>query len=72
MLSAMDEISQAILHSSLWVCLARTYGLQFDLWQSIKKKKKWEDIYKYQKRILILCREELPRCKKDTKGPKEN
>lgn len=70
MLSAMDEIAQAILHSKLCLPSMNLQITDFDIWQSIRNKKKWRTIYKYQKKIFILCWEGLFKVQKGYKRHK--
>lgn len=71
LLSAMDEITQAILHAKPCVCPTQIYRLQTLIYDSLLRARKIGALSAIIKRGSSFCAEKnYSRCKKVTKGTK--
>lgn len=71
LLSAMDEITQAILHAKPCVCPTQIYRLQTLIYDSLLRARKTGALSAIIKRGSSFCAEKnYSRCKKVTKGTK--
>lgn len=70
LLSAMDEITQAVLHAKPCACPTQIYRLQSVIYDSLLRARKIGALSAIIKRGSSFCAENYSRCKKDTKGTK--